>query len=89
MTQNTIEAILNNLSGTAIYVIRQDNHRILYFNDRVKEVTPDARIGSVCHELWNGTCANCPLPGLKTKSRTALSIITTLLVRWWTFLLQK
>lgn len=71
MTQNTIEAILNNLSGTAIYVIRQDNHRILYFNDRVKEVTPDARIGSVCHELWNGTCANCPLPGLEDKEQNS------------------
>lgn len=71
MTQNTIESILNNLSGTAIYVIRQDNHRILYFNDRVKEVTPDARIGSVCHELWAGTCANCPLPGLEGKDQNS------------------
>lgn len=71
MTQNTIESILNNLSGTAIYVIRQDDHRILYFNDRVKEVTPDARIGSVCHELWAGTCGNCPLPGLEGKEQNS------------------
>ncbi|WP_195269731.1 PAS domain-containing hybrid sensor histidine kinase/response regulator [Eubacterium sp. 1001713B170207_170306_E7] len=69
MTQNTIESILNNLGGTAIYVIRQDDHRILYFNDRVKEVTPNARVGSVCHELWAGTCGNCPLPGLEGKDR--------------------
>lgn len=69
MTQNTIESILNNLGGTAIYVIRQDNHRILYFNDRVKEVTPEARTGAVCHELWAGTCGNCPLPGLEHKDQ--------------------
>ena len=40
-------------------------------NNRVKEVTPDARIGSVCHELWAGTCANCPLPGLEDKDQNS------------------
>lgn len=46
---------------TAIYVIREDNHKILYYNKRVKEVAPNIEKGMVCHELWKGTCDNCPL----------------------------
>lgn len=67
MRKASIQSILNNLAGTAIYVVRQDNHQILYFNDRVAEVSPDAKIGAVCNELWAGSCDNCPLPGLKDK----------------------
>jgi len=57
---------------TAIYVIREDNHKILYYNKRVKEVAPSIEKGMVCHELWKGTCANCPLLyiGDKNEART-------------------
>lgn len=55
------ENILDSLHMTGIYVIREDNHQILYFNKRVKEVTPEVRLGMVCHEIWAGNCNNCPL----------------------------
>lgn len=67
MRKGSIQSILNNLAGTAIYVVRQDNHKILYFNDRVREVTPEVTVGKVCSELWAGSCGNCPLPGLEEK----------------------
>lgn len=59
-----LKTILNNLNGTAIYVIRRDNHQILYFNDRVREVVPDIRAGDVCSDVWKHDCKECPLSGV-------------------------
>ena len=56
------DIILNSLQLTGIYVIREDNHQILYFNQRVKDVTPNVELGMVCHDLWKDACSNCPLP---------------------------
>ena len=61
MKTREYELILDSLQMTAIYVIREDNHKILYFNKRVREVAPNIEKGMVCHELWKGTCDNCPL----------------------------
>ncbi len=62
-----VRAMLNHLAGTAVYVIRQDDHALLYFNDRVREVTPGVRLGDACHDVWRGTCDNCPLLGIEGK----------------------
>lgn len=61
MREKEYETILNALQMTAIYVIREDNHEILYYNKRVKEIAPNIENGMICHEVWKGTCANCPL----------------------------
>lgn len=61
MTTREYELILDSLQMTAIYVIREDNHKILYYNKRVREVAPNIEPGMVCNELWKGTCDNCPL----------------------------
>ena len=53
--------MLDSMRTTGIYVIREEDHQILYFNKRVKEVEPDIRLGMVCHELWPSGCPNCPL----------------------------
>ncbi len=72
--ENSLKTILNHLSGTAIYVIRQDDHRILYYNDRVKQVEPRAEVGAVCHELWKGMCGNCPLTEIgEAESHTTIN----------------
>lgn len=89
MTQNTIESILNNLSGTAIYVIRQDDHRILYFNDRVKEVTQTPELDQSAMSCGLVPAQTVRSRVLKTRIRTAPSITMTPLARWWTSLLQK
>lgn len=64
------DIILNSLQETGIYVIREDNHQILYFNQRVKEVTPEVELGMVCHELWKESCASCPLQYIKNKKES-------------------
>ena len=59
-TENLIK-ILNHMGNTAIYVIKRDTHELLFFNDKVKQITPDISLGKICHEVWQGSCANCPL----------------------------
>ncbi|MDO5602756.1 MAG: ATP-binding protein, partial [Oscillospiraceae bacterium] len=67
-SQANLKMILDHLAGTAVYVIRQDDHRILYFNERVRQVTPEVKLGLVCHELWAGFCENCPLKTIGARS---------------------
>lgn len=55
------EKILNAVPTTGVFIIREDNHEILYYNKHVQEVLPQVRIGAVCHELGSYSCANCPL----------------------------
>ncbi len=55
------EKILQALPSTGIFVIREDNHEILYYNRRIQEAAPHVCTGMVCHELGNHSCANCPL----------------------------
>ena len=61
MESKDYEIILNSMPETGIYVIRQDNHSLLYFNKRVQTVSPEIRLGMTCHEVWAGSCINCPL----------------------------
>ncbi|WP_165045671.1 PAS domain-containing hybrid sensor histidine kinase/response regulator [Adlercreutzia sp. ZJ138] len=61
MATREYELILDSLQMTAVYVIREDNHKILYYNKRVREIAPTIENGMVCHELWEGACDNCPL----------------------------
>ncbi len=63
------ETILDSLQITGIYVIREDNHEMLYFNRYIKEVAPRARIGMACSELGNGSCSNCPLRYIGDRDR--------------------
>ena len=43
MESKDYEIILNSMPETGIYVIRQDNHSLLYFNKRVQTVSPETR----------------------------------------------
>lgn len=53
--------IMDALSETAIYVIEQDTYKLLYFNRRVKEVSPEVELGKKCYKIWEGSCENCPI----------------------------
>ncbi len=57
----SLSKILNHMGNTAVYVIRRDTHELLFFNDKVNEITPDISLGKICHEVWKGSCSNCPL----------------------------
>lgn len=55
------EKILHVLPTAAVFVIREDDHGILYYNERVREVSPSVRKGIPCHDLGSAPCVNCPL----------------------------
>lgn len=54
-------AILDSLVTVGVYVIAENTYQILYYNRRVKEVTPQIELGMACHELWKRDCTNCPI----------------------------
>lgn len=55
------ENILNTMPGTGVYVIREEDQGILYFNKKAKEASPEAALGLPCRDVWGGSCAVCPL----------------------------
>lgn len=73
MKSEDYEVILDALDTTAIYVISEENHEMLYYNQRVKDVAPGVRKGMVCHELWAGKCDNCPLIEIGDKEKNSVT----------------
>ena len=65
MEPKSYEVLLDSLQTTGIYVVREDNHQILYFNKWVKAVEPRIEIGMVCDDLWPGGCNICPAVQVK------------------------
>ena len=53
--------ILDAIPKTGVYVVREDNHEILYLNRRIKELAPHMREGMTCDRMWTNSCLNCPL----------------------------
>lgn len=64
-----MRTILDSLGEAAVYVVREDNHQILYYNQKFKSVIPQAEEGLICHELRPGVCRNCPLNNMDGKER--------------------
>lgn len=73
MKTKDYEMILDALDTTAIYVISEARHEILYFNQRVKHVAPGITKGMICHELWAGKCNNCPLNGMGDRQKNTVT----------------
>ena len=63
------EKILETVPTTGVFIIREDNHELLYYNERVKEVAPHVHKGMPCHELGDHSCANCPLLKIGDKEK--------------------
>lgn len=55
------EKILRSIPSTGIFIIREDDHTILHYNERVREVAPHIKKGMPCQKLGSHSCANCPL----------------------------
>ena len=64
------ETILDNVSGVGIYVIRETDHGILYYNKWVKKMSPEIRLGMACHDIWSGSCETCPLLTIKGREES-------------------
>ncbi len=69
MHSENLVNLLNALSALSIYVIEEDTHQLLYFNQRCQETGRGrARIGVKCHEVWPELCTDCPLDNLNGNS---------------------
>lgn len=64
------EAILDTVSGVGIYVIREADHGILYYNKWVEKMSPRVRLDMACHDVWSGSCENCPLLTIKGRQES-------------------
>lgn len=66
------EKILDAIPKVGIYVIREDNHEIVYFNSRIREMVPNMQKGRPYDGLWTDSCIVCPLlnMGDEQQSRT-------------------
>ncbi len=66
------EKILDSIPQAGVYVIREENHEILYFNSRIRQMVPRVEKGMICDRMWTYSCANCPLQSIgdKEESRT-------------------
>lgn len=67
MESKDYESILDAMPETGVYVIREADHGILYFNKRVRTISPEVRPEMTCHEVWTGSCINCPLLTIKDR----------------------
>ncbi len=65
------EKILDAMQTTAVYVIREDNHQILYFNKKALETAPDIKIGMRCREICAASGPDCPLLAIDGKEESS------------------
>ena len=64
MENRDYEKILNAMPKTGVYVVREEDRSLLYFNKRVQEISPEARLGVPCRDVWAGSCSCCPLSAI-------------------------
>ena len=65
MLADNLIHLLDSLTETSIYVIEEETHKLLYFNQRCREIGRGrAVLGARCCDVWPEVCANCPLDGL-------------------------
>lgn len=67
MESKDYRMILDSLTTIGVYVIREENHQILYFNKRLKEVADHIEVGMICDEVWHNSCSDCPLRYIEGK----------------------
>ena len=62
MTAENLMNLLDSLTETSVYVIEEESHRLVYFNERCRNTGRGrAALGIRCDEVWPELCANCPL----------------------------
>ena len=53
MHANNLTNLLDALTDTSVYVIEEDTHRLLYFNQRCQDMgRGKAVLGAKCHDIW-------------------------------------
>ncbi len=71
------EKILDAIPATGVYVIREDNHEILYCNSQLQKIMPRVQLGMFCHELFSDFCCNCPILTIGDKQESRSIVFDT------------
>lgn len=66
-TVMNIEELLDVLGDTSVIVVRQEDHKILYVNEKAKQMNKELVDSMVCHGLLKEECENCPVKGIGDK----------------------
>lgn len=58
------DAIVNN-QQLYTYIVKEDTFEMVYFNDKIDKIIPDAKIGDICYKQkgYNKHCNYCPIRG--------------------------
>lgn len=83
---------LNLFTSVGIYIVEKNSHKLLFYNNRFKEICPNVYEGMDCRDLKRGPCHNCPMKLLGEKAITNSTIykkenndfieITTTRIMW-------
>ena len=74
MNEGNLAKLLDALTEIGVYVIERDSHRLLYFNQRCRDMGRGrARLGAKCHEVWPEACGNCPLEAMNDSGSSHIS----------------
>lgn len=55
-----LEQVLDNITGTSVFVTAKDSNEILYVNKRIKKIRPGIKPGDICEKVWKCDHKNCP-----------------------------
>ncbi|MBU5627018.1 response regulator [Oscillibacter sp. MSJ-2] len=67
MCNDNLKHLLDALTETSVYVIEAESRKLLYFNQRCRELGRGrAKLGARCCDVWPEVCANCPLAEMGT-----------------------
>lgn len=65
MPADNLAALLDALTDMSVYVIEEETHKLLYFNERCRETGRGRAVtGAKCHDVWPEVCGCCPLESL-------------------------
>ena len=68
MYEKNLNTLLDALTDTSVYVIEEETHKLLYFNQRCEDTGHGcARLGRKCSEVWPRMCADCPIEAMGEK----------------------
>ena len=63
MYEKNLNTLLDALTDTSVYVIEEETHKLLYFNQRCEDTGHGcARLGRKCSEVWPRTVSYTHLP---------------------------
>lgn len=62
-----IEELLDILGDTGIVVVRQQDHKILYANEKATQMNSELVKNMICHGIWKKQCECCPAKDMGNK----------------------